>query len=53
MALEEAMRAVRGAGAEDDVEGGERVQEVFAVYKSSVTRGKPHPGDIAEASSLR
>lgn len=42
------------ASAEElDADAPERVQEVFAEYRSSVQRGRPHPGDIAEASSLR
>jgi hypothetical protein len=44
------------SGVEEEVEGGEeRVRDVFAAYRSSVRWSGtcPHPGDVAEASSLR
>ena len=49
------MRLSPGLEEEAVGDGGERVQEVFARYQSCVQRpgSKPHPGDIAEASSLR
>jgi hypothetical protein len=40
------------ADEEVDGGGGDTAKEVFCEYVSSVTRGKKHPGDIAEASSL-
>ncbi len=53
-ALTAALRQGPGATEDEAIEGGEeRAQEVFSVYTSSVKRGVPHPGDIAEASSLR
>ena len=51
-----AAHAGRGvaAGADEGLDdSGERIQEVFASYRSCVQQGCPHPGDVAEASSLR
>ena len=37
-----------------DLEGGEAVSaNIFSSYQCSVHKGQPHPGDIAEAASLR
>lgn len=39
----------------DEAQLEETTKQVFSNYvcRSSVTRGRPHPGDIAEAASLR
>ena len=58
LTLPEPQRAAANANGDAVAEGDEALldqatKQVFAAYAcKSVTRGRPHPGDIAEASSL-